>query len=149
MDQAFNRWEPPQAFGEEVGEDDNALLPAALRRNPADSRAESMGDWIAGNLAAARAPFEPWDEIIGRVKAKEFDTQKQLAAAYHKPPQWVAAMKRVALAQKVMTECEWSLCFKRTSGNRGLKGDGLTTTTTTTATKNMNAAREEEEEEKE
>ena len=72
--------------------------------------------------SAMRKPFEPyWGEILGRVKALEFKTQKELAAVYRKPAAWASQFKKVALMQKALTTEEWSACFTGSKGNRGEK----------------------------
>lgn len=101
-------------------EDEEDLVPPTLQA-PAQ-RPANMGDWIEANEEAARKPFQPyWDEIIGRVKAREFTTQKQLAATYRKPATWASQFKTIALKQKALTREEWDASFTGSTGNRAEK----------------------------
>lgn len=112
-------------WSDDAGESE-AFLHPAFRTPP--QRPPNMGDWHQ----AVRAPFEPWDEILGRVKALEFKTQKELAAAYHKPAKWVTQFKKVAFAQHVMTKAEWESFFPLSKGgNRGEKPTKPTNAPTT------------------
>jgi hypothetical protein len=121
---ALERYESPRtsAGASQTDDDEEALLPLALRTK-ARGPAENMGNWCARNIAEARAPFEPWEEILSGVKAGQWKTQKELAATHHKPAQWVTALKRVVVAQGVMSRAEWEACFSRYTGNRGVKGE--------------------------
>lgn len=106
-------------WNDDTGES-GAFLPPALR-TPAQ-RPPNMTDWRIANETAARKPFHPfWDEIVGKVKALDFKTQKQLAAAYQKPATWASQFKKVSLTQKALTIEEWSRAFTGSKGNRGEK----------------------------
>lgn len=100
--------------------EESEFLPPALR-SPAQ-RPPNMTDWLIAKEKAARKPFEPhWDEILRRVRRREFKTQKLLAAAYRKPATWASQFKTVALKQKALTTEEWGACFTGSKGNRGEK----------------------------
>lgn len=101
-------------------EESGVLLPPALR--PPAQRPPNMTDWRIAKEKAARKPFEPhWEEILGRVRRREFKTQKLLAAAYQKPAAWASQLKKVSLTQKALTTDEWTACFTGSKGNRSEK----------------------------
>lgn len=81
-----------------------------------------MGDWILRLQRKARAPFPLWDDMLAGVKAKKWESQKELAAAYHMPAKWTTQFKRVVLSQNVMTLAEWQMCFSGWKGNRACRG---------------------------
>lgn len=87
--------------------------PAFLRITPEQIEA----GWVRMQMDRERKNFQPWDEIISRVKAHEFQTMKALAAAYDKPKWWPAKLGKLLVAQKVMKLAEWKSCFRRRDGN--------------------------------
>jgi hypothetical protein len=82
-----------------------------------EEKVRAMGRWIERREQEARAPFQPWDELLAGNKAGKWKTQKELAATHHKP-KWSTQLKRVVISQKVMSLAEWQLCFSGWMGNR-------------------------------
>lgn len=75
---------------------------------------ETMGQWILRQQSEARVPFQPWEEIISRIKAKEFHTQQALALAYNKPDKWARDLRAVAVKQGMFkNDAEWWSCFPK------------------------------------
>lgn len=106
-------WEPPDTMGDEEQEAEPAtssqLLPLLFGGTP--RKAQTLVGWVEARKAAERGKFQPWGEIIPRISAKEFATQRALALAYGKPSKWATTLKKVALQHGVFTGESWRACF--------------------------------------
>ena len=69
---------------------------------------ETITQWKDRCMLEARAKFQPWDEIISKIKADKFRTHTALETAYRKNNHWANKLRDLAVKQGVFkTEAEW------------------------------------------
>ena len=69
---------------------------------------ETITQWKDRCTREARAKFEPFLEIVARIRANEFRTHTELEKAFKKNNQWANKLRDLAVKQGVFkTEAEW------------------------------------------
>ena len=65
------------------------------------------------DLAARKKVSKDFDAILLDVKMGKFSSVKQFALAQGKHTTWANELRKVAIAQGLVTAAEWKACFKR------------------------------------
>ena len=71
----------------------------------------NMGHWIEQNIRISRERFQPFDEIIAKIRAGKFRTHTALETTYNRSSSWARKLRDLVVLQGVMTHAEWRSFF--------------------------------------
>ena len=75
---------------------------------------ETITQWKDRCMLEARAKFQPWDEIISKIKADKFRTHTALETTYKKRSSWANKLRDLCVQQGVFkTQADWNSHFAR------------------------------------